>query len=59
MIMIEGGCDICGRYTQITFDVNEYRGVPKLVCNSCWDKYYSKEAIRGAKLKGILNRGIF
>jgi hypothetical protein len=49
--MIEGGCQKCGLYTQVEWNdiAGEY-----IICQSCYHKYYSKEAIRDKKLEELL-----
>lgn len=60
MITIDGGCDKCGLPAQVSFDVNDMKSalkggeMPKLICTSCYEKYYSKEAIREQKLNQLL-----
>lgn len=58
MIEIEGGCRGCGMLTCNDKEVYEAnRG--KLCCQNCYDKYYSEEAIRDAKLKKLLKKNIW
>lgn len=59
MIMIDGGCEKCGLCCQVTYDVQNDRNIPKLICNRCWDKYYSEKAIREAKLDKLLNNSLW
>lgn len=60
MIEITGGCHKCGLLTQVNFDpqanynTGEFDLDPKLICPSCYEKYYSKEAIREQKLNQLL-----
>ena len=56
-MILEGGCHKCGRvmhafYPNPTDDIS-------LTCNSCYDKYYSPEAIREKKLKQVLKKSIW
>jgi hypothetical protein len=57
MISIEGGCQRCG---MITYNSKEQydKNNGELTCRSCYQKYYSEEAIRDAKLTKILKRSI-
>lgn len=57
-ISIEGGCQRCGMFTYNSkeqYDANN----GKLTCQSCYQKYYSEEAIRDAKLAKLLKRSIW
>lgn len=58
MIIIEGGCDKCGLFTQNDSEVYQAnRG--KLFCRSCYEKYYSEAAVRDAKLGKLLKKSIW
>jgi predicted metal-binding protein len=59
MIQIDGGCQKCGRMTNVTFDVNNVTGHIDVICASCHSKYYSMEAVRDAKLQKLLKRTIW
>ena len=57
-ISIEGGCQRCGMFTYNSkeqYDANN----GKLTCRSCYQKHYSEEAIRDAKLAKLLKRSIW
>jgi hypothetical protein len=55
MIEISGGCDKCGLLTQEDYITFRNRS-NKLICQNCWDKYFSEEAIRDAKLNKLLKQ---
>jgi len=57
-ISIEGGCQRCGMFTYNSKE-QYYANNGKLTCGSCYQKYYSEEAIRDAKLKKLLKRSIW
>ena len=57
-ISIEGGCQRCGMFTYNSKEQYELSN-GKLTCRSCYQKYYSEEAIRDAKLKKLLKRSIW
>ena len=59
MIVITGGCDRCGKLMQSkAFDPNtlfidtKYR----VICDDCYNRYYSPEAIRDKKLNKVLKK---
>ena len=58
MVSITGGCRKCGKRKFLmesqAFDpvVGE---IPILICNDCYNRYYSLEAIREQKLNKVLN----
>lgn len=56
MIQIDGGCQRCGRMTQVSFDSKDWGNEPKLICSSCHSKYYSMEAVRDKKLNSLLKK---
>ena len=60
MIVLNGGCDKCGKVMQSNaFDPDPVTGeIPILVCNDCYNRYYSLEALREQKLKKVLRRGL-
>lgn len=58
MVQIEGGCDRCGLLTENDLEVYEANR-ERLICRSCYVRYYSEEAIRDAKLGKILKKGIW
>jgi hypothetical protein len=57
-ISIEGGCDKCGLFTHNDIEVYE-ANKGKLICRSCFEKYYSGELIRDAKLSKLLKKNIW
>lgn len=58
MIVIEGGCDKCGKLMQ-SKPFNYTDKTPILICNTCYDTYYSPEAIREQKLNQVLKKSIW
>ena len=58
---IEGGCERCVMFTYN----NNMNGEDKpsfedeLICQNCYQKYYSEEAIKDVKLKKLLKRSIW
>ena len=58
MIVLNGGCDKCGRLMQSQAFDPVSGEIPLLICKECYDKYYSLEAIRDKKLNKVLRRGI-
>ena len=59
MVSITGGCNKCGRLMESkAFDpvVGE---IPILICNDCYNRYYSLEAIREQKLNKLLKKSIW
>lgn len=59
MVSITGGCNKCGRLMESkAFDpVNGE--IPLLICNTCYNRYYSLEAIREQKLNKLLKKSIW
>lgn len=57
MVAIDTPCKKCGRYTTFVFSPSEPE--TKFICQVCYDKYYSLEAIRDQKLKKILKKSLF
>jgi hypothetical protein len=64
-VVIEGGCQICGMFTyselsELSNSKEQYdANNGELTCRSCYQKYYSEEAIRDAKLAKLLKRSIW
>jgi hypothetical protein len=58
MIQIEGACHKCSKLTHNDFE-SYRRNNNTITCYQCWEKYYSEEAIRDAKLKKLLRRNIW
>ena len=66
MIVLDGGCDKCGKLMQSkAFDPNtgeidsELRELSTImICNDCYNRYYSLEALREQKLNKVLRRGL-
>ncbi len=58
MITIEGGCHRCNMLTHNDKEVYE-DNQNKLICQICYDKYYSEVAIRNDKLKKLLKKSIW
>jgi hypothetical protein len=57
MITINGGCDKCSKLIQSkAFDPTGI--TPKLICNDCYNKYYSLETIRDKKLNKVLRKNL-
>ena len=65
MIEITGGCHKCGLpttyqigsvnfVTQANYNTGEFNLNPKIICPSCYEKHYSKKAIRDKKLEQLL-----
>ena len=57
MVSITGGCDKCGKLMQSKAFDPVTGEIPILVCDDCYNRYYSLEAIREQKLKKVLRRG--
>lgn len=58
MIVLNGGCDKCGRLIQSKAFDPVTGEIPILVCNDCYNRYYSLEAQREQKLKKVLRRSL-
>ena len=64
MIVLDGGCDKCGKLMQSkAFDpslaeTSTNRLSFTMICNDCYNRYYSLESIREQKLKKVLRRGL-
>ncbi len=56
MIVLNGGCDKCGRLMQSQAFDPVSGEIPLLICKECYDKYYSLEAIRHKKLNSVLKK---
>lgn len=58
-MILEGGCHKCGRTMQAFYPNSFPTNDISLTCNSCYEKYYSPEAIREKKLKQVLKKSIW
>ena len=58
MIVLNGGCDKCGRLIQSKAFDPVTGEIPILVCNDCYNRYYSLETQRDKKLNNVLRRGL-
>ena len=65
MIVLDGGCDKCGKLVNFVNSVMQSKAfdpvtgeIPILVCDDCYNRYYSLEAIREQKLNKVLRRGL-
>ena len=58
MIVLDGGCDKCGKLMQSKAFDPVTGEIPILVCNDCYNRYYSLEVLREQKLNKVLKRGI-
>ena len=57
MIVLNGGCDRCGKLIQSkAFDTNTEEINIMMICNDCYNRYYSLEALRGQKLNKVLKK---
>jgi hypothetical protein len=63
--MLEGGCKQCGKLCSTGIDsymierdkiVEVPASTVNIICYSCYDKYYSKEAKRNKKLEELLKK---
>ena len=62
MITLTGGCDRCGKLMQSkAFDPNTLFIDPnyRLICDDCYSRYYSQEAIRENKLNQVLDKSVW
>ncbi len=62
MITLNGGCDRCGKLMQSkAFDPNTLFIDPnyRLICDDCYNRYYSQEAIRERKLNQVLDKSVW
>ena len=57
MIVLDGGCDKCGKLMQSKAFDPVTGEIPILVCTDCYNRYYSLEALREQKLNKVLKRG--
>ena len=59
MIVFYGGCDKCGKLMQSkAFDPTTGEIDSMMICNDCYNRYYSLEVLREQKLNKVLKRGI-
>lgn len=59
MVILQGGCDNCGRLMESrSFDPN-IDETPKLICNDCYERFYSPQAIRERKLNQVLDKSVW
>ena len=58
MVSITGGCDRCGKLMQSKAFDPVTGEIPILVCNDCYNRYYSLEAQREQKLNKLLKKSI-
>lgn len=59
MVSITGGCNKCGKLIQ-SEAFNPISGeIPILICNDCYNRYYSLEAQREDKLNKLLKKSIW
>ena len=59
MIVLDGGCDKCGKLMQSkAFDPTTGEIDSMMICNDCYNRYYSLEVLREQKLNKVLKRGI-
>jgi hypothetical protein len=56
MIVLNGGCDKCGKLMQSAAFDPVSGEIPLLICKECYNKYYSLEAIRDKKLNSVLKK---
>ena len=54
-VCLEGGCRMCGRLCTSGIDGVTNEELTMLVCVSCWEEYYSPQAIRRQKLERVLH----
>jgi hypothetical protein len=62
MITLNGGCDRCGKLMQSkAFDPNTLFIDPnyRLICDDCYERFYSPEAIREKKLNQVLDKSVW
>lgn len=62
MITLTGGCDRCGKLMQSkAFDPNTLLIDPnyRLICDDCYERFYSPEAIREKKLNQVLDKSVW
>lgn len=59
MVSITGGCNKCGRLMESKAFDPVTGEIPILVCNDCYNRYYSLEAIREQKLNKLLKKSIW
>lgn len=57
MVSITGGCNKCSKLIQSKAFDPVTGEIPILVCNDCYNRYYSLEALRDKKLNKVLKRG--
>ena len=58
MVSITGGCNKCGKLIESqSFDPGGE--TPTIVCNDCYNRYYSLEAQREQKLNKLLKKSIW
>jgi hypothetical protein len=57
MVSITGGCNKCGKLIQSKAFDPVTGEIPILICNDCYNRYYSLEALRDKKLNKVLKRG--
>ena len=57
MVSITGGCNKCGKLMQSKAFDPVSGEIPILICNDCYNRYYSLEALRDKKLNKVLKRG--
>lgn len=57
MVSITGGCNKCGKLMQSKAFDPVSGEIPILICNDCYNRYYSLEALREQKLNKVLKRG--
>jgi hypothetical protein len=58
MVSITGGCNKCGKLIQSKAFDPVTGEIPILICNDCYNRYYSLEALRDKKLNKVLRRGL-
>ena len=59
MIVLTGGCDRCGKLMQSkAFDPSTLFTDPnyRVICDDCYNRYYSPQAIRDKKLNKVLKK---
>jgi hypothetical protein len=59
MVSITGGCNKCGRLMESKAFDPITGEIPILVCNDCYNRYYSLEAQREQKLNKLLKKSIW
>lgn len=55
-VRLEGGCEKCNSFMFKIIDTSIPCSESKLICDNCYEKYYSPQSIRNKKLSKLIKK---